>query len=1233
MIISEQQRVTALAALAGCDPLDALATIAALQLIPENANALARLEGAAGVATGLAPSPGGAAISDETVLAWVNRPLFADSDSPFNNTFTDEFIFHGGSFVVFPGLREDAFFVVRMLARAVLHSPGSLDHDLFRAAQSLAAATLMTSDAIARKAGLGRGVEARPQDSIYASAAAQLDTLMQAVAFTADELGRWLRPLEIDVLSPLVQELPVGADHARPAHAPLYRPIVRDGDRLVVAAPHLLLPALSHAVLELAHEQGQLDVVGSEFRDSVYSSTLLAARYMDWEEIDGQLPERGDLSAHESVFLIDRDKLAHVLVVTDDLQTFDGEPFSVWETDSTSELVEERLREVRDHLLALPQEPQSLLQLVVIQPLDRDSYFLLDDGDEIAQRLLLTAAELETIPLVEGGQALLLWKYARSRARLAARTHVSCTSELDLFHIYRDKDDSFYLSDDPAPRHAEVAREGVRALREEVQQTRDLHGAPYINRTLVEVMSKEATRAIPIYFVMPPPPDRRGAVLVEGYDLPVWVFAHTPIPDGYAERYTNIVEMLAYWVWRFTPSLTETCQRLEERCHQLYLEVDLVQDDAWHERPDPDAIVAPDDIVECSSLSRCRLRIRLWPAFLALVDGPDNRGERELMRRVVGGIVDLELEGREGGEPVLDDAAIDAAVDEHAPLGLQKMMVSVDAALDPTLDNRGIGGARFVQGDDDALAMDELGEYLIDEKHLPIGDIPAEQRTDVLNAAVAFHMRQLGELVATLSPIGLLEWLVLANEALTVEYNRVRIEIPTRQACFSDVADVRRQLVERIPKSATANVANRFLIEYIAAKPPNGSTAMSKALYDRLLAISAQLHSRGFLSDLIHFKLEDASLSILPSRRLGIDRDTTYREGHEAYLGDFAQGEVARSVDLFPRFWETREEQPPPNVADLDEALEAEVGLTLTQVRDFFGAVFSASVEREEQVKVAAATTLIDELRAELAWPHDLVERAFDLFALRPRDSFAPPGEPFELADVYPWRFNRALSYVRRPLVVRPTKDGEEVVWGLRHTYLAHMYFGSLVIEGRWKNATSTEMRSLVGKIHNEEGRAFNDAVADLFEEDPALIVKRQVTKIGGLRIERAPGQDLGDIDVLVADLHDRRLQAVEAKDLAVARTPAELDNELQETFKAPEGRRPAAIERHVERVEWLRDHIEAVLEWLGVDDDATLWEVEGLVVVDFEMMSPYLVDLPLPVRSYRGLRDELRASRGGLGG
>jgi hypothetical protein len=1223
VLIPQIQRDTALVALAGRDPLDLLATIAALQLLPQNANALFRLEAAAGVAVTLAPVEEIVPIADDAVLAWVNRPVFGGEIDPFNNAFTDEFLFHFGSFVVFPGLRDEAFYIVRMLARAVLHTRGRLPAAFFQPAQNLAASTLMISDAVARKAGLHCGIDPEPQPNDYAVGPDEpLTKLKTAVSFSTEELARWLEPLTPEDLAPLIQDLPAPNDADAPPVTVLQRPLARDGDRHVIAAPHFLLPALISAVLELARDLDVLGLVADLFHDAVYGSVLQSAAYFGWTEIDAAVPELEALRAHESVFVFDDDKLAHVLVLTDGLDGFDGDPFAAWDAQALAPAVEVRLEEARDHLLELPQQPEEVLQLVIIQGLDRPSVFALKDGAGRAPRLMLGAAELETIALLDGGARLLLSKYAHARRRFLDRTDPVVASELDLYHLYRANDDSFYLSDEALPAVGFVLPEGVGALRREVQRKRDLHGAPYIvNNALVEVMLTQQQREIPIYFVMPPP-DSRRALLVEGYELPVWIFGPARLPDPrYGARYAQLIEALAYWIWRFTPSLGELGERLADRCRQLWLEVELEVDEAWFDGEDGVAGEQPENLIECAVINSCCIRLRVRPGFLGLVDREDNEGERELMRQVLRGLVTLEEQT--GGAPLLDEDGIEAAVERHAPLGQQKVIVVLDANVDPTLDNRGLPPVRFLQGHDEAFAMDELGEHLIEERGLPIGSVAPERRTEVLNAAVSFHLSQLEELVGTLSPDGLLEWLVRANEALVSDFTRMRIETPTKAACYSDVGDIHEQLARRIPKSTEASIALRFLIEYIAARPPTGVRRMSQALYDRLLALAAQLTSRGYFSDLIHFKLEDAPVSLLPSRRLGVGRDTRFMEGRDAFLQHFTRGEVARSVDHFPRLWRRDEPSEAPDTSEYDVALEDELGLTLTEVADFFGAIISAGYERDSEPKVANVSELVEELQQELGWLEGRVEHAFDLLALRVRDEFAPPGEPFRPEDVYPWRFNRGLSYVRRPLVLRSDEDGDQVIWGVRHCYAAHRYFGGLVIDGYLK-AESTRMRSLIGRLRDEDGRQFNKSVTELFERQEGLVVRSQVKKIGRLRIERRRGEDLGDIDVLVADPPSRTLRAVEAKDLAVARTPAELANELAEIFQSSGGEQ-AAIDRHVERVGWLRAHVADVLEWLGLgDEDPTLWSVDGLIVVDIELMSPYLIDPPLPVITYRDLRDEL---------
>ena len=72
------------------------------------------------------------------------------------------------------------------------------------------------------------------------------------------------------------------------------------------------------------------------------------------------------------------------------------------------------------------------------------------------------------------------------------------------------------------------------------------------------------------------------------------------------------------------------------------------------------------------------------------------------------------------------------------------------------------------------------------------------------------------------------------------------------------------------------------------------------------------------------------------------------------------------------------------------------------------------------------------------------------------------------------------------------------------------------------------------------------------------------------MRIERSRGQDLSDIDVLVADPRRRQLILLETKALVVGRTAAELRNEQIDTFEGRPGKR-SEVEKLQELERWVR--------------------------------------------------------------
>jgi hypothetical protein len=116
--------------------------------------------------------------------------------------------------------------------------------------------------------------------------------------------------------------------------------------------------------------------------------------------------------------------------------------------------------------------------------------------------------------------------------------------------------------------------------------------------------------------------------------------------------------------------------------------------------------------------------------------------------------------------------------------------------------------------------------------------------------------------------------------------------------------------------------------------------------------------------------------------------------------------------------------------------------------------------------------------------------------------------------------------------------------------------------------------------------------------------------------MRRANNQDIADVDVLAADPKALVIYAFECKDLAGARTPAELHNELSHTFSGDTTRGSAAL-RQLERVDWLRDRVPQTLRHLGISSTSATWTLDGAIITDIHVLSPYVAECPLPVLAF----------------
>jgi len=1213
---------------------DLLAKVGALHLVPDNASRAISLDALAYLVAAQVDRPDAPKISRKRLRGLLQTYLSSESqpcvaDDPAVQMFTEELLFSGGSYVVFPGPSASEQDTLRWLLRATVLRNPSLGPKEFRDEVSRAAILcLSVSNLIAQKAGIKRGESPQgyKSDEIIIPDSAQLNKGMDAVTFTRDELlqvshGETFFAPTIDPSSVAIGNVDwttYSFEFSQLHHTPF----VKAGDRYIVPVPSLLLVALRHRILCIAQNHGVLSELVESYRGVVWTEVEELLGYLDSHQIPIKLPDPAPTNFMEGLFTLDSDKALYIQLATDGLGDFAGgyEP-SQWDVKDLNKELEGRAGEIVRHLSKRNPGPDRVLILTILQPIGRAFAAGFGDPPGASLWLVMSASDLRTIILVEAADSLVLWKYARAHHLVRDIVRVIAADVLDEYEMYRASQHSYYFSDKRQPDLLAIAPGDGLEMRKKVIEELDPHGVPSFHAGyLIEVWACFGS-GIPIYT----PPSQLGkqvALVVEGeLPIPVWVIGQDNLEGQLREIIAHTIEALAYWLWQFQSLLAPALEGVAENYSMFVIEVDLDDPAQWNQALGGSIKEQREGEAVISSMERtgAGMRITLQSSLLTRLYKADNQGERELVQKLLLHLRNfLRTDHPEVGE-MLSDLEIQNAVNAIAPLSEKKKLILLPLDRRRELDPTDLPKFRPVQEADFAELLDSVGEH-IRARGWKEGDIPKEKRNTVLNEAVECLYRKFEEFVATLDGAELLPNLIAYQESSTREMFGRRFTVPTRLACFGQREELVKKLMKEIPAADEANLANRFLIEYVAARPPSGSRHLSIEIRDQLMALALEIINWGMLSDTVHFGLADVDFSVLPSGRLGYDHEAVLR-AQRTFMSSHLGGFISEAQRTFASHWDNLPKDgtsavPPPEADELDQAFAGEFGLTLTEVTSLMADVYTIGTRQEGPVKRLPIRELISELSQSLGWKAEKVDLGINLLTIGPRSDFLNP--PGAKEKAYPWRFNRAWSHLRRPLVRTECEPDSVTWWGNRHVIHALRHLTQLCLGGRLK-ASSLELQQVIGRWREREAKAFEKSVARIITEMTGIPAKVRVKKVGKHRIV-AGGHDLGDIDVLAVIPQRCVLLPIECKDLALARTPAEIQHQLEELVHGSSDE-SSTIEKHLARTQWVENNLDEILVQCFSIQRKGRWKVKPILVSDSELHAPYIASIPFPVLSVETLK------------
>lgn len=1205
------------------DPLDVAAGCAALIMLAENWPHAQRLHSLASYVLDRPAHQRRHGIEYARWARWLRDSPSLSTDPPWDppeGLLTEPVLFFGGTYVLATGGEPEPTFALQLLLDTLVFANWPEEAEDFRRdAFALATASLTLGHSLSTAAGLPRYAPVGPApDEVLIPSVGRMTALTCSFSLSTTELENLLRA-PADTIAPLEHDLAAAPlPERQPDLDPLDRtPLVRRGERHVIAAPHCLVVAIRHALISLAIERGWEGQLAAFLAERSFGQMREAAKRMWWEPSHALRPTQEN-PLFSGLFTFDRDKVAHVAMVCDDLADYQlADARGNWHPEGIPEALTQRMAEVEGGLtLGEGERVNEFVHIVLLAGVGRQYVFGLPDLPTPcgSPHLLLTAEAFDRITM-SGPDQLELWKFARAAEDLRDHARVLGFNALDEYALWKDHTSSFYFGDEQRPTMVVIDASWGRSLREKVAATTDVHAVRTPSGTTVTVVRLNSSGDIPIYAPLFDLAGRPRQVLL-GTGSPIWTVGEEEFASpAHRSGSGAMVDCITYWLWQLSTSLPDWSWLGDE---PLCVEVMIENPESWEEfaHPDPEGEVA-----EAAIVDRRTVRINVLPAMVARMDGPDNGAERDLMAAVLAIVSQL---ARDSGGQALTQAEAAAALDRHAPLGPKKKINMFRTGDNPVLRTGNLPRTRLRQDADSSTVLDEMASILLPRLNRPIGPLPPAERGATLNAAVDIHYQILTATVATLQPEGLLEDLLARQEGLLRRDELQRRILGSRVACFQETTLI-DDLVKHVPAVTTTSIALRFLIEYVAACPPSGLRPLSLGVYDTMIAHASEIVNRGIASDVVKNELDDIEVSVLGSGRLGMSRDGLYEAGQQTFLNASMPVIARQTIAAYASHWKPRVIERPTSIDELDDAARAEFGFTMSDLGAFFAELVNAAERRDAVVAIEKPGILTAELAVELDWDEEPVQRALAMLSLGPRHNFLQPPAPFRSADVYPWLFNRELSYLRKPVLIRSTPQGAQMLWGMRHVWLAGQYLLNLILSERL-HAHSLEMKHFMSKVRQEESAAFNEQIAELCREQ-GMVVRTQVSKVGPLQLTRTHQghqEKIGDVDVLAADRCQKVLYVLECKNLEGARTPSELKNEIDSTFSVGRSKR-SKLEIHVERIAWVEDHLIETLELLGLDEPVEDWTIDGRMITDIEVLSPHIVaDTPIPVLSAASLRDYL---------
>lgn len=1141
--------------------------------------------------------------------------FFADNfqydymEDPISSHFAENVVYYGGNYTILPGINSDISDKLKALLNSIFMTDNELSVEFKTRANQYAALLLNCSSLIAKTAGIKVYTRSEnDDDAIFIPEASLLDQFTNAATIQRAVLENICESNQIPV-DTISEFLAVDADiiGEYDPYESIYtqRPFYKHRDEFICLTPANIGFALYSRIRKLAVEMEEETVLRKTFHQWQSDKIFGYAKRTGWQRVGIELPENvEDGRIIEHVFQIDSNKLVYISLIAG----FS----SVAGSDENAETIYDRIDNVIDHLNQLNNGNTKVLSIMIAGSFDDQMMLMWKKPKEGNHSLVFSFSDFDIIVQSEDPEPLMLWKFGKAHNLAATRAELGFGSDtVDMFAFYKNNHGSLLPSDDK-PGYIVYMGAGANFVRDLISY-RDEHAATHIlyDRP-AHVMVRRARPFAPLY--KPEHVSQHNSMLVEIFRFPLWITSYQAKSQADYSKIAIYIEAVSFWMFKLSTKISKYLNPLKSRPIEIRLafESNLLTKSESSDYSDLEKFEELEFTVEQRSIE-----LGLPFSISVLLFGDDNAGEKLMMQTILQGFnIILKKCSCEQIPPNI----VREVIDEVMSPANAKMILFSDSSKNPLLDNRNLPPPRYLMDTEQELILDHLVDMLNPASPIPANiESPKDKHKLCMDLVGMLLTRVENKLVQFNTP-DLLEYLVTLNECLIFQSEYHSLLLPAKIACYSTFEAEVTNLKKKGKKLVPTSLAVRGVIEFIVATPNFEGQPVNLDDIDEIIALMDEAIMWANVADSITLLGNDPEIGLLPSGRIGI-WDNFYKEVIGPFNNSRVETEVFYSINPDEESDKFDEGKVFVNNDQTDSAFLEEWGVSFTTLTSLYGSMQMLGLQSGTSFMTMREEEFLEEIpkmfRKKVG--NEELMAAINLLALDQRKSVKKAPDGFIAKDILPWRYNRALSFVRRPLI-RMTYPGDQQPtyhWGFRHMLRSYMSLTSLISSNRLKVSDQGPIASKVMSIfvkHN--GQKYRNEVFNWLKQSTALrIIDYEVTisEHGHLVADK----NYGDIDVMAIDDQLKVIYAIECKNTASARVVHEIKTEL-DSYIGQDGK-SGHILKHLNRHNWLYQHMEQMVKFVEHPED---YRVVSFVLSSNVIPVVYLAKnkAALPIVSFRDM-------------